>query len=199
MKGILPQEEGFLGLAKKTRFQIGLNQGDKNLISPVHMSLVAPTIILIAGAIDDIRTRKVHNKLVLVLALIGLLSSVAIYQMDGLAQGGLAAIVALLILLPMVAAKILGAGDMKLMVAFGLASEPWTVVWTITYAMVIGALFGLVRAALSGQLKSMLQNTFKIMSKTGPKKQDLIQIPFTVPLLFGWITVAISTFHSGGH
>src|SRR5687768_5345683 len=90
--------------------------------------IVTASAILIAGVIDDFRTRKVHNRLFLACSAIALVVVAA--------AGGIAAVptaifgflAGLAIFLPLVLIKAIGAGDMKLLAAFGIAAGPSAVV-----------------------------------------------------------------------
>lgn len=103
------------------------------------------TVILVAAAIGDLRTRRIPNRLVAVLAVFGVLFSVV--QSPGLAAvsragGGL--LVGLACWLPFYAMGWLGAGDVKLYAAAGA--------WLGPMRALDGALVG----ALAGAVLSLI-------------------------------------------
>lgn len=152
------------------------------------MMIAISTLILLAGVVDDLRSRKVHNKLVLVLALIGAAATLFVSGPQGLLWGLLAASCAIILCLPLVVTHILGAGDMKLLAAFGLTVQWNSVLWVVVYSLFWGALLGVFRSILRGEGKLLLQNTLKIAGRQNIEAQTLQKIPYTVALLFGWLT-----------
>lgn len=157
------------------------------LYSPVTATLV-PSLILLVGVIDDLRSRKVHNRLFL--ACLGAALSFVLLRMgwSGFYQVLLSLSLCLGLLLPLVFVKMLGGGDLKLMVAFSLVCTPMEVFWVIAYSLVWGALLGLFQVILRGQAKELLNNTVKMATLRKPDETQLHRIPFTVALLFGWLT-----------
>ncbi len=159
----------------------------------MHLSLLVSSFILLAGVVDDLRSRKIHNQLVLVLAGISILSSVLIGGWPMLQQGLWAALAAFGLCLPLVMMKALGGGDLKLLVAFGFSSQWTSIFWILVYAMVWGLLLGLIKSVLDGQLKAVLKNTLQLASgilrkAPAPTTNSLHHIPFSVALFFGWLT-----------
>lgn len=150
------------------------------------LAVVVPTLILAVGVADDLRSRKVHNELVL--ACIGVAIAFCFY--DGGAEGLLAGLLglgaALIMTLPLVLFGILGAGDMKIFMAFGMAATWDAVVSTGISSLIWGAVFGIIRAALGGELKVLIQNTVGIASRK--PTAELHRIPYTVALMMGWLT-----------
>lgn len=103
------------------------------------------TTILVAAAIGDLRTRRIPNRLVAVLAVCGFVFSVAQYPMlSGVTRAGGGLMVGLLCWLPFYALGWLGAGDVKLYAAAGA--------WLGPMRALDGALVG----ALSGAVLSVI-------------------------------------------
>ncbi len=152
------------------------------------VSLITATLILIAGVIDDMRSRKVHNWLFLICAASALVGATVT---DGFAGFNLALIgffAGFVILLPLVLLKIIGAGDMKLFSAFG-AAVGWSTTFDVAvWALIWGAAFGVLQVALKGQLKATLQNMIAIAQFKDRQNLILHKIPFTIALLMGWLT-----------
>lgn len=151
-------------------------------------SLITPSLILVAGLIDDLKTQKVHNKLVLACIAVAIVSTLVIGGFEQLKMGVLAAGTAIVITLPFVLIKALGAGDLKLLFAFGLASNPTDVFYVFLYSLVWGALLGLFRALLSKEGRNLFINIYLILKGLKPEAMQTHKFPYTVALLFGWLT-----------
>lgn len=153
------------------------------------MEMIAvATLILVAGLVDDLRSRKVHNGLVLSLLVATVVCSIFFRGFEGSLIGIGAMLLALVITIPLFATRILGGGDVKLFAVFALAVDPVTMFWTLVYSFIWGALFGVTRAALQKQLGVLVRNTYKIASRQKLQVQEIQKIPYTFALLLGWAT-----------
>lgn len=145
--------------------------------------------ILGAGVIDDFRTRKFHNWL--------FLTCVAVAAVTVLVTGGFAAfslallgfLAGLAVFLPLVLMKVIGAGDMKLMAAFGLAAGWDAVLQTALYGLFWGAAFGVLATVFRGQGRMLAHNMMALVTFRERKGLSLHTIPFTVAIFMGWLTV----------
>ncbi len=151
------------------------------------MMMVA-TFTLVAGMLDDLRSRKVHNALVFSLLPIVFLSSLYFRGLDGSMVGVGAFLLALIITIPLFAVRILGGGDVKLFAVFALALDPLSMFWTLIYSFFWGGFFGVTRAVLSKQLLALVRNTTKAASRQKIQAQEIHKIPYTFALLLGWLT-----------
>lgn len=148
-----------------------------------------PTLILIAATVDDLKTRKIHNWLVLSCFVVASVSIAALDGLNGLYTGFIASSLALGLTLPLVLAKALGAGDMKIMLAFGMASQWHIVFWVIVYSFIWGALLGIIKALIDKNAINLFRNTFFIATKQlSANDKGMTKIPYSVALLFGWLT-----------
>lgn len=159
---------------------------------------VVPSLILITGVVDDLRSRKVHNSLVIGLFGAAALSQFAQFGVPGLQQGAMGATAALLGCLPLVLARIVGAGDMKLLVAFGMATTWPATLTVLVWSLIWGAVLGLVRATVAGDMGRLLTSTYLLTTKTKPAEATLHKIPYTNALLFGWMSYLAITRNPGG-
>jgi prepilin peptidase CpaA len=146
------------------------------------------TAALLAGMVDDLRSRKVHNALVLALLGLILLASVYFRGFEGSLPGFSAFLLALVLAIPLFMLGALGGGDVKLFAVFALAVDPLTMFWTLIFSFVWGALFGVLRAALHRNLPSLVRNTYKITTRQRLHIQEFQKIPYTFALLLGWFT-----------
>lgn len=162
----------------------------------MEMMAVA-TLTLVAGMVDDLRSRKVHNALVLVLLAIVTASSLYFRGVQESVPGLLAFVLALVCTIPLFATRILGGGDVKLFAVFALAVEPVSMFWTLVYSFIWGAIFGVTRAALNKQLPMLVRNTTRIVGRQKVQAQEIQKIPYTFALLLGWFT-QITMMRAGG-
>lgn len=162
----------------------------------MEMMAVA-TFTLVAGMVDDFRSQKVHNWLVL--SLMAVVAGCSIYFRgfeDSLIGVG-AFLLALIITIPLFAVRILGGGDVKLFSVFALAVDPVTMFWTLIYSFIWGALFGVTRAALSNQLMALVRSTYRAADRQRVQVQEIHKIPYTFALLLGWFT-QLTLLRAGG-
>lgn len=153
------------------------------------VSILLPSAVLGVAAIDDIRSRKVHNWLVLLSAAITLVTVVALDGWSRLPHSLGYGAFAFALGLPLVLARALGAGDLKIFTVFGFATDWNAVFFTLVYSLIWGALLGVFRAVLQGQFVPLMQQTFFLA--VGQKKlatDSPHKIPYTIALFFGWLT-----------
>jgi Flp pilus assembly protein protease CpaA len=146
------------------------------------------TFVLIAGLIDDLRSRKVSNNLVLLLFACAAGATLYFRGLDGSMPGLGAMLLALVITIPLFSMRILGGGDVKLFAVFALAVDPTSMFWTLVYSFVWGSLFGLTKSVLDKQLLLLVRNTYKLAARQKLQTQELQKIPYTFALLLGWFT-----------
>lgn len=159
---------------------------------------IVPTLILLVGVVDDIRSRKVHNWLAIGLLIAAAMSQFVYAGIGGVGQGLLGAGAAFLACLPLVKARIVGGGDLKLMVAFGMATSWPIALSVIVWSLVWGALLGLIRATVAGELPKLLMSTYNVATKNKPPEATLHKIPYTIALMFAWLTVMTLARLPGG-
>lgn len=155
------------------------------------------TFTLLAGLIDDLRSRKVHNALLLAIFPVILVGSLYFRGFDGTLTGSTAMVGALLVTVPLFMMSVLGGGDVKLFAVFAFCLDPMSMFWTLLYSVAWGALFGLTRAALQKNLLTLVRNTYRASSRHRLQKQEIHKIPYTFALLLGWFT-QLTLMHAGG-
>ena len=155
------------------------------------------TGILLAGMVDDIHSRKVHNQLILLLLPLALICSFYFRGFDGTMLGLGAMIVAMVVTIPLFAFGILGGGDVKLFAVFGFCVDPTSMLSTLIYSFIWGAVFGLYRAALQKQLLVLVRNTYKAARGQKTQVQEVHKIPYTFALVLGWFT-QLTLLHGSG-
>lgn len=155
------------------------------------------TAILMIGMFDDLRSRKVHNSLVLTLFPLALMSSLYFRGFDGTLLGLGAFILALVLTVPLFAGGVVGGGDVKLFAVFALCVDPSSMFHTLLYSVVWGAVFGFTRAATNRRLLVLVRNTMKVARSQRLRPQEIHKIPYTFALVLGWFT-ELTLLHAGG-
>jgi Flp pilus assembly protein protease CpaA len=139
------------------------------------------------GCVDDLRSRKIHNNLLLGLLVFAIAFVFALRGISGLGNGLMSAGLALALTFPLVYFQALGGGDMKLFAVFALTSDPTSVIHVYIYSIVAGALIGLIRAAVGGQLMTVLKSTALVAMNRSIKPSGEFNIPFSAALVVGWM------------
>ncbi len=166
---------------------------------------MVPLLVLLAGVFTDLKSRKVPNWLVLALALISIICTYYFSGFAGLKTGGISVLVALGCCLPLVMSRVLGAGDMKLLMAFAINVGPIAVFWVVVFSFFWGALLGIFQAIMQKDFKNLMLNTLQLLDRKNKIASleepnlpfKLHKVPYTVALLFGWLTHLSMTGFAG--
>lgn len=94
--------------------------------------------LIVLSVISDIRTYKVKNNITLTFAAFGLVYCMLFDTTQGLLFGALGFIIPLILLIPLYALNMLGAGDVKLFCAIGTFIGVRGVIYTIAYSFLCG-------------------------------------------------------------
>ena len=147
--------------------------------------------ILIIAAIGDLRTRRIPNRLVAVLALLGIAYSVARAPgIPGLSQAGGGLLAGLACWLPFYVMGWLGAGDVKLYAAAGAWLGPARAVEGALVGALFGALLSLIWMAKSQGMKRAAQTLGMAAATPGMLTPDSSSgkrstLPYGVAIAFG--------------
>ena len=146
-------------------------------------------LILISALVDDLKSRKIHNKLLLCLIPVALIA-VLLTQgwMALLSTSLLSAFMALVIALPFYFLRIIGGGDLKLYVTVALTWNLTAVFWSLVLALPWGGFLGLIRACLQGRAYIIWTNMLNLIKFKKVEKEALQTFPFSVVLLLGWLS-----------
>ncbi len=161
--------------------------------SSISPALITGTLILVAGAVDDMRSRKFHNWLFITLTICAVVISVATGGWLALNTSLLGFAAAVVAFLPLVLIRIIGAGDLKLLAAFGAAVGWSTVIDVAILSLLWGAIFGVIQIVIKGQFVPMLKNLAAITRLEDRQKLTLHTIPFTIAIFFSWLTHLVQT------
>lgn len=165
--------------------------------------IFAPSAVFSVGVIDDLRSRKFHNWLFIACSLFGVTFVFLNAGLQGLPVAALGFLAGFLLTLPLVLLKVIGAGDMKLFAAAGILIGWSPVASVLFFALIWGAVFGLLRSTLSGKFRSLCHNLVSIVigivrtRQIGLQKThlELNRIPFTVAILLGWMSYLAQQGH----
>jgi prepilin peptidase CpaA len=133
------------------------------------------TVLAVAGAGWDLSTRRVPNVFTIGAALLAFFyfavvggPAEATWSVLGWATG-------LALFLPLFAVGALGAGDVKLLAAFGAWLGPSGALWSALWAGILGGVMALAVAAFNGYLSQAFRNVFLILSvwrAAGPRRVE---------------------------
>jgi Flp pilus assembly protein protease CpaA len=144
---------------------------------------------LAASVWGDLRSRKISNRLVIATFVVAVAYLSIRGGLGSLGTGLISTVLAFAITLPLYLTKVLGGGDLKIFTAAATLMSWQVVVATAIAALFWGSLLGVLRALLSGQGKSLYHNLFAIVvTRTKPAEQNLHKIPYSVALLFGYLS-----------
>lgn len=159
------------------------------------ISVIASLLMLSAALYYDLRYQRIPNKLCLATLSIGFIINTLFYSWPGLTAAFLGALLALTILLPAYAFRLIGAGDVKIMIAIGAISGPLLIAWSIVFAIIFGAftsiLLALRKVGLTG-LKLTLSRykyTLYLGQYFKPEAGDMgaVKVPYAPALMLGWL------------
>ncbi|CAN5608283.1 hypothetical protein BH10BDE1_BH10BDE1_21350 [soil metagenome] len=151
------------------------------------------TGILIWAVIEDLRSRKFSNRSFLIACGISLITALVLGGTSEIISLTLGFGAGIIFFLPLVLAGAIGAGDMKLMAAFGILVGWHAVLWTGVYGLVWGAVFGLIQIVIRGELRGLKENLTTLAITRSKENLQLHRIPFTAPLLLGWLSHLVTT------
>lgn len=154
-------------------------------------------VVTLIAAIVDFRTQKIPNWL----TVSGFLAGITLHALLGgwhgvkfaLAGGGLA----LILVLPLVVLRALGAGDWKLMGAVGATLGPILMLFVLFGSIFVSGLMAVVRMTWSGRIKETLRNLVILLRGfisfgLRPNAKISLDNPRLMKLPFG-VAVAVST------
>jgi prepilin peptidase CpaA len=138
---------------------------------------------------SDLRSKKISNHLVISCFALSVLFLFLHGGASSLGNGLISTALAFAITLPLYLTKVLSGGDLKIFVAVATLMNWQAVIITAIAALFWGALLGVFRTVLSGQGKALAHNMFAIViARTKPAEQNLHKIPYSVALLFGYVS-----------
>ena len=155
--------------------------------SPLFEFLL-PTGLLLIAVVDDLRSQKIHNKLILFLLPIALIAVFLLKGFSGLKVALISALLSLVISVPLNLGRLIGGGDLKILVLFSLTVDWMIFSYSFFYALPWALLLGIFKVVFDKKLKDFLSNLLLIFQFKKIKSEQLHTIPFSVALLLGWLS-----------
>ena len=145
-------------------------------------------VVLLLACVDDLRSKKIHNKLLLIL-LPFVLGAVVLFQgWEGLKAGMLSALLAFMIGLPLNLIRAIGGGDFKLLVLIAFTLQWKHFLWLACYSLPWALVLGLVKILLDKKLKVFLLNLFFLFQDKKRGNLEFHTIPYSIALFFAWLS-----------
>jgi prepilin peptidase CpaA len=162
----------------------------------VDTRAVAVVVLGLAATWFDWRTRRLPNALTFGAAAAGCCAGAFGSGLAGLGASAAGWGLGLLLFLPVFALRGMGAGDVKLLAAFGAWLGPAGVWWTAIYGAIAGGLLAIPLLVARGAVIRTLRNLrdlFTFWRVVGPRPHpgltldspDAIRMPYALPIALG--------------
>lgn len=166
------------------------------------LKIILITALITLAVINDLYNYKVSNKITLGFAVIGIVYSLLFYDKQNFYSSILGLIVPFVLLLPLYITKMFGAGDIKLLCVLGIYTGLKSILLSIAYSYVIGALIALIimisrRNALQrfDHFFAYIKCCFLSMSILPycdiEARHDGTKMHFTIPIALGTLLVLL--------
>ncbi len=142
-------------------------------MSPETLSLAVVLAGTGAGAVIDMRTRRVPNAVTFSLAATGLLMATAGLGPIGPAAALAGCALGLALMLPGYLMGGTGAGDVKLLAAAGTLLGPAMTLWAFAFTLIAGGAIALLIAAVRGRLWLTWWRTIDLIRTRGANSGDI--------------------------
>ena len=155
----------------------------------IYMIYGLPALILISACVDDLRSRKIHNMLILFLLGLTMCSALFFQGFPWLFPAFLRFLMALCFTIPLVLLKVIGGGDMKLYAVLALSlSSPRLLFLSLICAFFYGAALGLLKVILDKKMGLLYLNFLSLLKFKKPSLETLHSFPFSISLFLGWLS-----------
>jgi prepilin peptidase CpaA len=158
--------------------------------------------LTVSAAWIDLRTRRIPNWLTVSSLLLGIAMHTVIAGRHGLAMSLEGAGLALVVLLPLVLFRALGAGDWKLMGAVGAFLGPWMFVLVLLASSFVAGVMAIVLMIRANRVKQTMLNLIVLVQgyfvfglRPNPEisldNPSLLKLPFGVAAALGTLIIFI--------
>lgn len=151
-----------------------------------YIPFIVFTVVLVQLVIAvylDLVTAKFPNKFFLIYTSLNFVLFILLHGFSGVPVSLMTFGIAVLLLAPIYFVKILGGGDIKLILSVSPVLLMDEFIGFLLMSFIWAGLFGLLRSLLGGNLRSLLVNTLFAAKKVTVAEDG---IPFTVGILLGW-------------
>ncbi|MCE9685383.1 A24 family peptidase [Shewanella sp. AS16] len=143
----------------------------------------------------DLSREKIPNALCLWAIFCGFAINGYFAQLQGVLLASLGFALAFVVLFPVFAIRILGAGDVKLMMGIGALMGPQLLLWSLAYGVAAGAITSLMlimwKTGFSGLVKTLKRYWYCVYCRTyfrpEPGEAAGQKVPYAPALALGWI------------
>ena len=165
--------------------------------------LIAAVLVALAGAVTDVRSARIPNKLTYAALLVALSLRSTLLGLSGLKSGALGMLIAGGLFLVLFVLGAMGGGDMKLMAAVGAWVGSTQVATLILAAAIAGGILALGRILFRNMLGETLRNTFRLIyyrltSGLQPHPELNVQSPGSQRVPFG-VAIAVGALSCAGN
>ena len=154
----------------------------------IDLKILVSGLILLTACVDDLRSRKIHNNLILFLFPLALLSMVLLGGVEALKTGLVSALLALAMGLPLTLFRMMGGGDFKLLVVFAITLHWLDFLKVFIYSLPWALLLGLLKIILDKKLKEFLWNVVFLFRHRSTQGLQFHTIPFSIVLFAAWLS-----------
>lgn len=162
--------------------------------------------LIVLAVINDLRSYKVRNEMTLTFAIIGIAYNISFYGLQNFYPTVLGLIVPFLILLPLYAAKMLGAGDIKLFCSIGAFVGLKLILLNIAYSFFAGAIIAIAIMLIRKNAFLRFKYFFtyikccllcmKVMPYADLTAQQVgTKMHFTIPIALSTIYITLNNLH----
>ncbi|USD36505.1 prepilin peptidase [Ferrimonas sp. SCSIO 43195] len=163
----------------------------------IQAKYILASVVFIIAVITDLKTEKIPNTLVLFGVIAGFTVQTFYSGWLGILHAFAGALTAALCLLFFYAKKMLGAGDVKLMIAIGTILGPYMVFWNLCFGIIAGGLttliFAFSRVGWRGVYTSLKRYYQCLLTRTyyKPAADEAagLQVPYAPALAIGWLII----------
>lgn len=161
--------------------------------------LIPMAAVLLIAAITDWRSRKIYNKLTYPSAAIFLVLHTIVFGFTGLGIALLTVLGVLILGIPMMIPRWLGAGDIKLLAVVGAGLGPAPLFHIFFYSLLVGMLMGISLSLINGYLGTLLKRIgglVKGIFLSAVTRTNVMQaietderayLPFAIPILLAFV------------
>jgi prepilin peptidase CpaA len=156
--------------------------------------LAGAVLLAVIAGWTDLRSRRIPNWLTVSALVVGVAGNAVLGGWSGLATSLKGALVGLVLLLPLVLLRSLGAGDWKLAGALGAFAGPTMLMGLLMWSVFVAGVMALALVVYKGRMRQTLRNighilvslvTFRLPeSRVSLDNPDSLKIPYGVALAF---------------
>ncbi|MGS0689168.1 A24 family peptidase [Shewanella sp. 30m-9] len=161
----------------------------------LFFQVMASGIFFLTAIVIDLTKQKIPNWLCIITIFCGFVINSYFAHLNGLLISFLGFSLAFIVLFPTFILKVLGAGDIKLMMGIGALMGPTLLMWSIVYGIVAGALTSLLlilwKTGFSGCYKTLKRywDCFYLRTYFKPEADEAAgqRVPYAPALAIGWL------------